>query len=127
MDSIFINCKNLEFINLKNDVFSKLKSKDNAFQGIKPNFVICIDPNSILIRNNTNKSCVTISCEQNWKHYQKKINPFTNDCVEKCGEKYEYDNQCLNDCPDNYKPNIYNICEPIIISTTETIKKKYYN
>ena len=76
MDSIFINCKNLEFINLKNDVFSKLETKENAFQGIKPNFVICIDPNSVLIRNNANKSCVTISCETNWKHYQKQNKSF---------------------------------------------------
>ena len=130
MGYVFFNCISLKYVNLSGIDTSNVKAMDNMFNNCTS--LTSIDMSNLDTSSVTNmdsifiinENCVNISCELNWKHYQKKIiNPFRNDCVEKCGEKYEYDNQCLNDCPDNYKPNIYNICEPIIISTTETIKK----
>ena len=68
------------------------------FDGIPKNAVICLDstkaPEIYKLANKI--SCVTISCETNWKSVQK-------DMI--TTYKYEYQGKCYTICPEN--TNVY--------------------
>ena len=102
IDYMFYNCKNLEYINLQKAVFGNLNSYNNILDNIKINFVICV--NSRIITEHIDENCVTITCDTNWKELQKKLNPKTNKCSNSCGGKYEFENECLDICPQGYEP-----------------------
>ena len=110
MYHLFTNCYNLEYINIKNFEVAENTSIDEIFTGISENAVICIDPikTPILFDIAKEKSCVTISCKENWRKVQKKINFDTNTkaniCVNDCNitdNKYEYKGKCYLNCPEN--------------------------
>ena len=74
MEYLFYNCKNLEYINIKNFSENKKLITKDMFYGIPKPVVICLDPyKSPKIYNITrNMSCITISCDKNWKSNKKK-------------------------------------------------------
>ena len=94
MDQMFYNCTNLEYINLKKLVEnSNLESYENIFDGVPINVVICI--NQIILPNKLLKeieklNCHNISCSDDWKLNQKKINYVNNinniQCVDNCNK-----------------------------------------
>lgn len=94
---LFINCYNLEYLNLQNFEIAETTTIDDIFTGISENAVICIDTMKTLILLNIvqQMSCVTISCKENWRKVKINfdINTKLNICVEDCyitNNKYEY-------------------------------------
>ena len=75
MNQLFARSSSLEYINIKNFEEAKNPSIFGMFDGVSKNAVICLDSNkSPNIYNLANKiSCVTFSCEKNWRKVQKKI------------------------------------------------------
>ena len=103
---MFNNCSNLEYINLENFTDSRSININNMFNGIAKNAVICIDQNKApYIYNLTNNTeCFTISCEPDWRKFQKKLDNETNECCDDCYlnlSKFEYEGKCYSTCPDN--------------------------
>ena len=75
MYCLFCHCFNLEFINLKN--FRDTTDIDDysyMFYNISNNSVICLVPEQakVISREANKLSCVTVSCEENWRLVQKK-------------------------------------------------------
>ena len=117
-DSMFLNCINLEYINLYN--FNEGKLKQNMFENLPNNLVICIkgNMNHILynICNNTSynksysdiikKKCFIIDCSEDWKTKQKKIINNSDECIESCQikqqYKYEYNGKCYEQCSNGF-------------------------
>ena len=104
MEYIFYNCSKLEYINLKNFEETKNSTKTDMFFNIPKNVVICLDssksPNIYNLADNI--SCVTFSCENNWRKVQKKIDIETSECLNNCSSlKYEYLGKCYSTCPSS--------------------------
>ena len=76
MEYMFYNCKNLEYINLKNEIgFISLYSYENIFFGVPENIVYCINESnsakiSLILKN---IKCSTYYCSDDWEKKQKKI------------------------------------------------------
>ena len=108
---IFWNCSNLEYINLNNTKF-RIKN-DSMFMSTKKNFVICNNDERI-IEEVKKYGCPIIDCSDNWRQNQKKINLENGECVNDCSEtnysKYNYKNECYENCPNRTYNNNY-ICE----------------
>ena len=108
---IFWNCINLEYINLNNTKF-RIKN-DSMFMSTKKNFVICNNDERI-IEEVYKYGCPIIDCSDNWHQKQKKINLENGECVNDCSEtnnsKYNYKNECYENCPNRTYNNNY-ICE----------------
>ena len=103
---MFNNCPNLEYINLENFTDSSSDNITNMFNGIAKNAVICIDQNKAPYIYNliNNTECFTISCESDWRKFQKKLDNETNECCDDCYlnlSKFEYEGKCYSTCPDN--------------------------
>ena len=104
MNELFFNCSNLEYINIKNFSEKKNLKSTDMFYGIAKNAVICLAPNKSpkiynIVRN---ISCITISCDNNWRSIQKKINVDIKECFDNCNltnNLYEYQGKCYNKCP----------------------------
>ena len=133
IDNLFLNCTNLEYINIKN-LNSKINLPSEFFRGTPSNLMICIDDDNIeLIKNILdNNQCIQISCDENLLSYENKY--YTeNGCLTKncslTNYKYEFENNCYEICPSNsrLRENIqelegYNInanyfCKPICNAT----------
>ena len=67
----FYNCKNLEYLNLKN-FNDELNVKNEDFYNTPENMVICTDL-SYIINIIISKHCSLITCNENWKEQQIKI------------------------------------------------------
>ena len=102
----FQNCINLEYINLKNFDDYHLNWKDNVFNGVPDNIVICIDKDDNLLSKLNNDICYAIDCSDDWKLKQKKIINTNNGCVDNCdvfpNYKYEYNGKCLENCSNGF-------------------------
>ena len=108
MNYLFYNCEKLEYINLTNFCDKENQTILNIFSGVAKNAVICLDPskaNKIYNAANNNIFCVTISCEENWRIIQQKINFDTKECVNNCNlttnNKLEHRGVCFKFCPEN--------------------------
>ena len=97
---LFSNCPNLEYINLKNSNF--LPNTELPFISAKNNIVFCSEDSRITSRV-SEYECSSIDCSDNWRQNQKKINLENNQCVNDCSEtnnnKYNYKNECCENCP----------------------------
>ena len=113
---MFNNTPILEFINLAN-----AKPNDNIiisdiFKDTPKNLVICTE--SEIISSKKNIDCGIISCSDNWREYQTKINTDNNECVYSCSmldNKFEYLSKCVNSCPDStyiyeYESKCVDVC-----------------
>ena len=97
---LFWNCPKLEYINLKDEAFP-IKN-DSQFMSAKKNFVICNQDEKI-IEEVQKYGCPTIDCSENWRQKQKKINMENGECVDDCSltnYKYNYNNECYENCPN---------------------------
>ena len=112
MNRAFYNCHNLEYLNLKEFDVGSSVAKDNVFYNITKNIVLCTNSNSI--KNMVNSlECILITCDENWKEQQSKINTENNECTNDClsvNYKYLYGSKCINNCPIRTFNNNY-ICE----------------
>ena len=113
MSSMFKECTKLEYINLNNSIEKSDVTLTSIFLSIPINIVICIDINN---NKNINTSiskiqCPTIDCSNEWKKHQKKIIIENNQkncynfCYETINYKYEYENICVEECPNGTYPN----------------------
>ena len=114
MRSLFYNCSNLEYINIKNFTDKKVQYMTDMFTGIAKNAVICVDENKAPSIYNlaNNMPCVTISCVEDWRKVQNKINEETGECIINCNTtplRYQYKGKCYDVCPINTTP-YNNIC-----------------
>ena len=99
---MFNNTPKLEYINLINANPNKNIKINNIFKGTSQNLVICTESQIISQQINIS-NCSTISCSENWRENQKKINPDNNQCVDNCSilnNKYDYLSKCIDECPD---------------------------
>ena len=98
---MFNNTPKLEFINLSNSKPNDNIKISNIFIGTSKNLVICSE--SEIISRQINIDCNVITCSDNWREYQAKINIDNNQCVINCSilnNKFEYLSKCVNTCPD---------------------------
>ena len=137
-EHMFYNCYNLEYINFKeyNDINDM--SIQYILWGIRENIVVGINEDNNITKFKEEielKLCHMITCEYNWKAYQKKIIADTMICVDNCdGYIYEKNQICYSTCPEGE-----DFCQPqyteSIIKTTGINQEKeniistgiYYN
>ena len=101
---MFYNCYSLEYINLTN-FNSNITSSSAMFRYCNPNLIYCIDDNKeyqILSElKNYRKSCSDMCT----KYYSKKYIKEDNSCIDSCSTeiiyKYDFNNTCLENCPNN--------------------------
>ena len=104
MTSMFQDCINLEYINLKNFDDTKLNSIYDIFKNIPENCVICINESNYKIfsqiRNRIN--CYTIDCSKDWRNNQKKLVNEIDICFSTDNKtikyKYEYEGKYYENC-----------------------------
>ena len=96
---LFYHCSNLEYVNLPNAYFNPM----GIFFSTRKNIVLCNHDDRIILAVK-NYECVIIDCSDNWRQNQKKINLENNECVDDCSEtdnnKYNYKNECYENCPN---------------------------
>jgi flagellar basal body-associated protein FliL len=101
---MFYLCDSLEYINLTN-FNSNITSSSGMFNFCNPNLIYCIDDNKeyqILSElKNYKKSCSDMCT----KYYLKKYIKEDNSCIDSCSTeiiyKYDFNNTCLENCPNN--------------------------
>jgi len=101
---MFNNTPKLEYINLINSKPIDNIKITNLFKGTSKNLVICTKSDIISQQKNIS-NCSIISCSENWREEQKKINPDNNnECLDNCSmanNKYDYLSKCVDVCPDS--------------------------
>ena len=111
MDHIFYGCTKLEYINLKNFEEKLSPTTGDMFTNIVKNAVICLDSNKSqnVYQKASLISCVTFSCNNDWRSVQKKIVKDTGLCVDSCSPPlYKYEGECYSSCPANTVTYNYN-------------------
>ena len=101
---MFYLCDSLEYINLTN-FNSNITSSSGMFKFCNPNLIYCIDDNKeyqiISELKNFKKSCSDMCT----KYYLKKYIKEDNSCIDSCSTeiiyKYDFNNTCLENCPNN--------------------------
>ena len=123
---MFNNTPKLEFINLSNANPKDNIKINNIFIGTPKNLVICTK--SDIISQQINISCSIISCSDNWREYQNKINTDNNQCVNNCSmlnNKFEYSSKCVNTCPDSLYIDEYQLkCVDVCPNSTYIVDNK---
>ena len=109
---MFSDCENLEYINMQNFDEVQLDNDEyyynEIFKNVPENVVICIKESktkSKIYPQITSKNCYVIDCTDDWKSNQKKIVINSGGvCYKNCADlpvyKYEYNGECLNNCPN---------------------------
>ena len=73
-------------------------------------------------------NCGIISCSDNWREYQNKINSDDNQCVNNCSmlnNKFEYLSKCVNTCPDSLYIDEYHLkCVDVCPNSTYIVDNK---
>ena len=117
MEKMFYNCQNLEYINLQNFKQNSLKYYGSMFNNVPTNVVVCINKDAASkIYGKLGQKCKEISCSENWKSKQKKVDP-KNKCINNCitNTPYinEYNGKCVDNCPKGYIINnsTHKICK----------------
>ena len=106
VDNIFTNCDNLVFINIYN-INSNRNLQNKFFDGIqKDKLIICIDNEKTRLIKDLldNNICIIISCDESLINYEYKLNTENGCLTRKCtlvNYKYEFQNSCYEECPDN--------------------------
>jgi len=114
---MFSGCEKLEFVNFKIATIStiNLKEYNNMITNTAKNIVFCVDESKTSILNqqmDQNICSIRISDCSNWRKYQKKILPDSNECVDSClntSYPFEYLGKCYDKCPKGTFNNNY-IC-----------------
>ena len=104
VDNIFLNCRNLEYINIKN-LKSNCNLKNKFFNGIPTNIIVCIDNNkNELVQQIIDKnSCILISCIENLHKYNlNRDGCFIKNCLSQ-NYKFQFQGNCYEKCPSNSK------------------------
>ena len=110
-EDMFLNCKNLLYINLKN--FKSSKTLDQNFLKGTPKNLVIQTNNEMIINIIKNIDCNKYIRDDNWYQYIKKINTENNICSDDCfltNYKYEYDFKCYPSCFNSTYNNSYK-CE----------------
>ena len=100
---MFNNTPKLEYINLTNAKPKQNIQIDNIFIGTSKNLVICTESEA-LSQKIEPSSCGIISCSEDWRENQKKINVNTKQCIDNCSlvnNTYDYLSKCITNCPQN--------------------------
>ena len=98
----FSGCINLEYINFSSFIVDSLGWRDNMYQNVPKNIVICVNEQNgaKLIDKLTDLNCIVEDCSNDWKSKQKKINNSNNKCFDTCGyNQKEYNSKCYDNCP----------------------------
>ena len=100
INGIFYGCNNLQYINLKNFELKGLTKVGNEIDGIPKNVIACINHEKApyLYELIESLDCSNIYCEDDWHSHQKKLNEKTNECIDKCDNKYEFNSICYDTC-----------------------------
>ena len=110
MSNMFHDCKNLEYVNIKNYI-PQPNGNNNFFNDCPKNLAICIN-NVALIDEIKFDDCNTFDCSDIFYKFKNKIT-INNECTKNCsstGYKYEYKFKCYYNCPEGTYNNNY-ICE----------------
>jgi surface protein len=107
MKYMFSNCRALKSLDLSNFDTTSLNNMVEMFISINPYLTYCIDDKKeykfLDQLKNYHKSCSEICISYNLKKY----NPENNHCINNCTMdeiyKYEYNNICYENCPNNTK------------------------
>ena len=97
---MFSNCQSLVYLNLHSlKINDGINLQESSFEGINPNFKLCINDQNTenLLLGGVISDCTDFCFNEN-----RKFDLENNQCVESCEEyKYESDNLCFQECPDN--------------------------
>ena len=89
MEYMLFECRGLIFLNLKNFQIQSSTKTDYAFLNIPQNLMLCVG------------SSADTDCENPCFQKNIKIDMKQNICINSCGDKFEFNNLCYNDCPEN--------------------------
>ena len=104
IDYMFYNCTTLKYLNLTN-FYSNITSSKEMLINCNSDLIYCIDDTKeyqflsqlINYRKNCSDMCI--------KYYSKKYVKESNSCIDSCSTeiiyKYDYNNICLEKCPNN--------------------------
>ena len=115
MESMFSDDINLVYINFKNYNEFSIKTLDNIFFGTLPNMLFCFNENSSPKLNQLvdQKICAVVNCSSEYKYKRRKIIATTNQCVDDCPDnfKFLYDDKCYERCPEGTYPDNFKCLE----------------
>ena len=103
---MFYNCKNLQYLNIKNFEQNSNLNYNEIFYGIPKNLIVCINKTKApdLYQLIQNLNCGNIYCSDDWYIKQKKYITEINECIDNCNNnqnyKYEFNNKCYDKCSD---------------------------
>jgi hypothetical protein len=103
-DNMFFSCSSLKYLNLSN-FYSNITTAAGMFSNCNKNLIYCIDDKKeyrILSElKNYRKSCSDMCT----KYYSKKYIKESNSCIDSCSTeiiyKYDFNNTCLENCPND--------------------------
>ena len=124
ISDMIIDCKNLQYLNLKNKELSGYVVQ-NIIRNTSKNLVICMDEE---VYNNglnpSDKICTNLDCSENWLQKQKKLFAYNDSCTDNC--IYLYEDKCYDECPNGTDHDyINNICINSEININENISIQY--
>ena len=138
-ENMFNGCSELNYVNINN--FSDINGAGKMFEGVKDNLVLCIGDESKapnLVGTIKSDKCKILDCSENYKDNQKKLiikEGNNKTCLDKCYYdnvyKYEFNNECYKECPEEYAPNnvtfkCEKICQLIINFINKSNKECVY-
>ena len=111
LKDIFVNCKNLEYINIKNYKSNPDKNiTKQSFTNIPENMIICIDDTDKISDIINDNNCILISCSPDNKYKKNsESNCYTENCLT-TEYQYEYNYTCYPNCLSKTYNNSYK-CE----------------
>ena len=103
-DNMFYRCTSLQYLNLTN-FYSNITSSNGMFRDCNSNLIYCIDDTKeykfLFDLNNFRKSCSDMCT----KYFSKKYIIENKTCIDTCANeiiyKYDFNNICLENCPNN--------------------------
>ena len=118
MNYMFYGCKSLIYLNVKNFDFNIYVNFTDMTTNINENFIYCINKYYYFL-NSSNNRC-NEECFQNGYKFIIDKNLCINKCENENNYKYEYNNVCVQKCPEKNIINT-NLCEDDLICSD------YYN
>ena len=125
---MFLNCNNLEYVNIRNYKPSKKLGSSYYFNESPKNLVLCTEDKD-LIDIIKSHDCNIVNCLDNWSNYRKKINKENDTCTDDCyltSYKYEYNYECYPNCKigtyNNNQQKIFQINALIVILIVKNVK-----
>ena len=123
MEAMFGKCNSLIYLNILSFQKNESINKDYIYYEINPNVILC--SNLDFSDNNINNNCEH-ACFKESSKIIFDIKECTNNCRSTNGYRYEYNNICYEECPENTHKSLKNeyLCEKDL--NCELINK-YYN